>query len=38
LKSVMEDKNIKQLIKTGQLKRAENRANIILRNFKCIKT
>ena len=34
LSSIMGDKEIKQLIKEGQLKRAENRAITILRNWK----
>ena len=34
LSSVMNDKEIKQLIKDEQLKKAENRANTILRNWK----
>ena len=34
LSSIMNDKEIKQLIKDDQLKRAEKRANTILRNWK----
>jgi len=34
LNSIMSDKEIKQLIKEGQLKKAEKRAIIILRNWK----
>ena len=34
LSSIMSDKEIKQLIKDGQLKKAENRAITILRNWK----
>lgn len=34
LNSIMSDKMIKQLIKEGQLKKAENQAKLILRNWK----
>jgi precorrin-2 dehydrogenase/sirohydrochlorin ferrochelatase len=34
LNSIMSDKEIKQLIKEGQLKKAEKRAITILRNWK----
>jgi precorrin-2 dehydrogenase/sirohydrochlorin ferrochelatase len=34
LNSIMSDKVIKQLIKEGQLKKAENQAKTILRNWK----
>jgi precorrin-2 dehydrogenase / sirohydrochlorin ferrochelatase len=34
LSNIMSDKEIKQLIKDGQLKRAEKRAITILRNWK----
>jgi precorrin-2 dehydrogenase/sirohydrochlorin ferrochelatase len=34
LRSIMSDKEIKQFIKDGQLKKAEKQAIIILRNWK----